>query len=207
MARDVSPSEVDVLEVNISCPTRDPNGGNFALHEEHTFKSCAASARRRTSRSGASSRPMPATSSPSRERRKRRAPTRSSSRIRFSASRSTSNTFRPAIGNKFGGLSGPGIKPIIVRMVYQCAKAVKIPDHRLRRHRQGRGRGRIHARRRERGHDRLPYFPQSLGHDRDHRGSRRVVRRRGFARVADLTGAMIDEAPRETYAAAAAPIG
>src|SRR5262245_18508761 len=31
--------------------------------------------------------------------------------------------------------------------------------------------------------------------------------KRGFARVADLTGAMIDEAPRETYAAAAAPIG
>src|SRR5262249_56118142 len=37
------------------------------------------------------------------------------------------NTFRPAIGNKLGGLSGPGIKPIIVRMVYQCARAVKIP--------------------------------------------------------------------------------
>jgi dihydroorotate dehydrogenase (NAD+) catalytic subunit len=37
------------------------------------------------------------------------------------------DTFRPAIGNKFGGLSGPGIKPVIVRMVYQCAKAVKIP--------------------------------------------------------------------------------
>ncbi len=37
MARDVSKSEIDVLEVNISCPTRDPKGGNFALHEEHTF--------------------------------------------------------------------------------------------------------------------------------------------------------------------------
>src|SRR5258707_12330079 len=37
------------------------------------------------------------------------------------------DTFRPAIGNKFGGLSGPAIKPIIVRMVYQCTKAVKIP--------------------------------------------------------------------------------
>src|SRR5258708_16233073 len=37
MARDVSGSEIDVLEVNISCPTRDPKGGNFALHEEHTF--------------------------------------------------------------------------------------------------------------------------------------------------------------------------
>src|SRR5215469_12884744 len=37
MARDVSVSKIDVLEVNISCPTRDPKGGNFALHEEHTF--------------------------------------------------------------------------------------------------------------------------------------------------------------------------
>jgi hypothetical protein len=31
--------------------------------------------------------------------------------------------------------------------------------------------------------------------------------KRGFARVADLTGAMIDEPPMETFAAAAAPIG
>jgi len=37
MARDVSTSDIDVLEVNISCPTRDPKGGNFALHAEHTF--------------------------------------------------------------------------------------------------------------------------------------------------------------------------
>lgn len=32
-----------------------------------------------------------------------------------------------ALANKTGGLSGPAIKPIAVRMVYQCAKAVKIP--------------------------------------------------------------------------------
>ena len=32
-----------------------------------------------------------------------------------------------ALANKTGGLSGPAIKPIAVRMVYQCAQAVKIP--------------------------------------------------------------------------------
>ena len=32
-----------------------------------------------------------------------------------------------ALGNKTGGLSGPAIKPIAVRMVYQVANAVKIP--------------------------------------------------------------------------------
>ena len=30
--------------------------------------------------------------------------------------------------------------------------------------------------------------------------------KRGFARVADLTGAMIDDAPMETFTAAAAPV-
>ena len=36
-------------------------------------------------------------------------------------------TRRPAIANGMGGLSGPAIRPIAVRMVYECAQAVKIP--------------------------------------------------------------------------------
>ena len=36
-------------------------------------------------------------------------------------------TRRPRIGAGFGGLSGPAIKPIALRMVYQAAQAVKIP--------------------------------------------------------------------------------
>ena len=36
-------------------------------------------------------------------------------------------TFKPCLGNLMGGLSGPAIKPIIVRQVFQCARAVKIP--------------------------------------------------------------------------------
>ena len=31
------------------------------------------------------------------------------------------------LANKTGGMSGPGVKPVAVRMVYQCAQAVKIP--------------------------------------------------------------------------------
>jgi dihydroorotate dehydrogenase (NAD+) catalytic subunit len=34
---------------------------------------------------------------------------------------------RPRIGNNFGGLSGPAIKPIALRLVYEAARAVKIP--------------------------------------------------------------------------------
>jgi dihydroorotate dehydrogenase (NAD+) catalytic subunit len=36
-------------------------------------------------------------------------------------------TFRPRIHNVMGGLSGPAIKPITLRLVYQCVRAVKIP--------------------------------------------------------------------------------
>ena len=32
-----------------------------------------------------------------------------------------------ALANKTGGMSGPAIKPVAVRMVWQCAQAVKIP--------------------------------------------------------------------------------
>lgn len=34
---------------------------------------------------------------------------------------------KPLLGNTFGGLSGPAVKPIALRMVYQVYKAVKIP--------------------------------------------------------------------------------
>jgi dihydroorotate dehydrogenase (NAD+) catalytic subunit len=36
-------------------------------------------------------------------------------------------TRRPRIGARFGGLSGPAIKPIALRMVYEAAQAVRIP--------------------------------------------------------------------------------
>jgi dihydroorotate dehydrogenase (NAD+) catalytic subunit len=36
-------------------------------------------------------------------------------------------TRKPRIGAGFGGLSGPAIKPIALRLVYEAAQAVKIP--------------------------------------------------------------------------------
>jgi dihydroorotate dehydrogenase (NAD+) catalytic subunit len=36
-------------------------------------------------------------------------------------------TRRPRIANVTGGLSGPAIKPIAVRMVWEAARAIKIP--------------------------------------------------------------------------------
>lgn len=34
---------------------------------------------------------------------------------------------KPLLANKTGGLSGPAVKPVGIRCVYQCARAVKIP--------------------------------------------------------------------------------
>ncbi len=36
-------------------------------------------------------------------------------------------TWKPTLGNVTGGLSGGAVKPVAIRMVYQVAKAVKIP--------------------------------------------------------------------------------
>lgn len=36
-------------------------------------------------------------------------------------------TRKPKIGNVMGGLSGPGVKPIIVRMIYQTSQVTNIP--------------------------------------------------------------------------------
>lgn len=37
------------------------------------------------------------------------------------------HTGRPVLGNVTGGLSGPALRPVAVRMVYQVAQAVKVP--------------------------------------------------------------------------------
>jgi len=37
------------------------------------------------------------------------------------------NTRKPVLANNTGGLSGPAIKPVAIRMVYQASQAVKIP--------------------------------------------------------------------------------
>ena len=50
---------------------------------------------------------------------------------------------RPILANNTGGVSGAGIKPIAVRMVYEAAHAVQIPVIGMGRHHLRRGRDRI----------------------------------------------------------------
>ena len=207
MARDVNLPEVDIIEMNISCPTRDPNGGNFALHEDHTY---TVVSRVRL----ATDKPLWAKLSPNagdiesvaKAEEKGGADALTIANTLLGLKINT-DTFRPAIGNKYGGISGPGVKPIVLRMVHQCSKAVKIPII---------GCGGI-----VKVEDVVEYmlagasavmigyltFRNPSGMIAIIDGLEEWCSRRGFARVADLTGAMIDEKPAETYASAAAPIG
>jgi dihydroorotate dehydrogenase (NAD+) catalytic subunit len=207
MTRDVDVPDVDIIEVNISCPTRNPGGGNFAMHEEHTYK-VMTGIRAQTKK------PVWAKLSPNAGdvvAIAKAAEAAGADALVVSNTilglKINIDTFRPAIGNKYGGISGPGVKPIIVRMVHQCAKAVKIPII---------GCGGI-----VKVEDVVEYmlagasavmmgyiiFRNPSGMIAILDGLEEWCRKRGFARVSDLTGAMIDDPPMETFAAAAAPIG
>jgi dihydroorotate dehydrogenase (NAD+) catalytic subunit len=193
--------------MNISCPTREPGGGNFALHEDHTYEIV-----RRVR--AATDKPLWAKLSPNAgeidlvakaaERAGADALTISNTLLGLKID---TETFKPMIGNGYGGISGPGIKPIILRMVHQCSRVVKIPII---------GCGGI-----VKVEDVVEYmlagasavmigyltFRNPSGMIAIIDGLEAWCQKRGFARVADLTGAVKFEKPAPTLVAAAAPIG
>jgi dihydroorotate dehydrogenase (NAD+) catalytic subunit len=127
LAEELSVPDVAVIEANISCPTRNLTGGNFAMHEEHARKVIHA-IRAKTSK------PLWVKLSPNAGDIVSIAMAAEEAGAdclvianTFLALKIRTDNFRPALGNKFGGLVSPALKPIVLRMVYQCAKAVKIP--------------------------------------------------------------------------------
>jgi len=201
MARDVSVPGVDAIELNISCPTRQPGGGNFALNEDTTYrvvKLCR----------GATEKPLWAKLSPNAgeisavaeaaEKAGADAITVSNTILGLKINL---DTFRSYIGNGYGGISGPGVKPIVLRMVHQCSKCVKIPII-------GCG-GIMNA------EDVVEYMlagasAVEIGFANFRHPTAMIAiiddlekwcARRGIARVATLTGAMLDHPPRDTYEA------
>jgi dihydroorotate dehydrogenase (NAD+) catalytic subunit len=206
MARDISVPEVDVIEVNISCPTRDPSGGNFALHTEHT-RNVVAGIRAQTDK------PVWAKLSPNAgdlvgiaigaEEGGADALVISNT---FLSLKIDTDTFRPALGNKLGGLVSPALKPIVMRMVYQCAKEVSIPII---------GLGGV-----TKAEDVVEYMlagasAVGVGYAAFRNPSALIAiiddleawcDRRGIKRVSDLIGAMIDEPIGDVLDAAAGPI-
>ena len=201
MARDVSVPGVDVIELNISCPTREPGGGNFALNEEHTYKVVKLCREM-------SNKPLWAKLSPNAgdvsavaeaaEKGGANAITVSNTLLGLKINL---DTFQSSIGNGYGGISGPGVKAIVLRMVHQCSKFVKIPII---------GCGGI-----MKAEDVVEYllagasavevgylnFRNPTGMIAIIEGLERWCQARGFKHVADLTGAMLDHPPLDTYEA------
>jgi dihydroorotate dehydrogenase (NAD+) catalytic subunit len=127
LARELSVPDVDVIEANISCPTRNATGGNFAMHEEHTKKAVRALRE-------ATNKPLWVKLSPNAGDIVSIALAAEEAGAdcivianTFLSLKIRTDNFRPALGNKFGGLVSPALKPIVLRMVYQVAKVVQVP--------------------------------------------------------------------------------
>ena len=128
VARALSQAEgVAAIEINISCPNIKEGGIQFGCSLGGTFD--VVSAVRKATHLPIIPKLTPNVTDP--------ASFASASEDAGADAVSLVNTFlamvldvetrRPAISNGMGGLSGPAIRPIAVRMVYECAQAVKIP--------------------------------------------------------------------------------
>ena len=123
----VSQPGVAAIEVNISCPNIEEDGKAFAMRPETTTRAMEALR-------AASDLPLWAKLSPN---------TGQTVEVAQAAEAAgadalvVANTLlamaidvdsrKPRLGNLMGGLSGPSLKPITLRMAYQCARSVKIP--------------------------------------------------------------------------------
>ena len=123
----VSQPGVAAIEVNISCPNIEEDGKAFAMRPETTTRAMEALR-------AASDLPLWAKLSPN---------TGQTVEVAQAAEAAgadalvVANTLlamaidvdsrKPRLGNLMGGLSGPSLKPITLRMAYQCARSVQIP--------------------------------------------------------------------------------
>lgn len=127
LCHDVSVRDVDVIEANISCPNLEADGKAFAMHAELT-----ETVMRRLR--AATAKPLWAKLTPNvgdiaeiaRAAEAGGADALVVANAILGMSIDT-DTMRPTLGSIMGGLSGPAVKPIAVRMTYQCARAVDIP--------------------------------------------------------------------------------
>ena len=128
LARILSEAEgVGALELNISCPNIKEGGITFGCSLNGTFD--VVSAVRKATRLPVIPKLTPnVTDVASFARASEEAGADAVSLVNtFLAMVIDVETRRPKISNVVGGLSGPAIRPIAVRMVYECQQTVKIP--------------------------------------------------------------------------------
>ncbi|MGJ7530289.1 dihydroorotate dehydrogenase [Variovorax sp. GB1P17] len=124
---EMSLPEVAVIEANISCPNLEADGMAFAMTPETTYK--VVSAIRRKTRH-----PFWAKLTPNASHIAAVAKAAEEAGADALVMGNTvlgmaidARTRKPKLGNVMGGLSGPAIKPIALRMVHQCYRSVRIP--------------------------------------------------------------------------------
>ena len=127
LCRDVSVDDIDVIEANISCPNLEADGRAFAMSPDLT-----ETVMRRLR--AVTDKPLWAKLTPNvgdvaEIARAAEAGGADGLVVANAILGMTidTETLRPTLGTIMGGLSGPAIKPIAVRMTYQCAGAVSIP--------------------------------------------------------------------------------
>ena len=128
LARILSDADgVAALELNISCPNIKEGGITFGCSLNGTFD--VVSAVRKVTRLPVIPKLTPnVTDVASFARAAEQAGADAVSLVNtFLAMVIDVETRRPKISNVVGGLSGPAIRPIAVRMVYECRQVVKIP--------------------------------------------------------------------------------
>src|SRR6267142_5890501 len=128
VARILSDAEgVAAIELNISCPNIKEGGITFGCSLTGTFE--VVSAVRKVTRLPIIPKLTPnVTDVASFAKASEEAGADAVSLVNtFLAMAIDVETRRPKLSNIVGGLSGPAIRPIAVRMVYECRRAVKIP--------------------------------------------------------------------------------
>ena len=127
LCAEVSVDGVDAIEVNISCPNIEEDGKAFAIRPSSTYDVMTKLRR-------ATHLPLWAKLTPNTGETPdvARAAEEGGADALVVANTILSmaidvRTRRPKLGNLMGGLSGPSLKPIALRMAYQCARATNIP--------------------------------------------------------------------------------
>lgn len=127
MARTLHDTETDLLEMNISCPNVKQGGAAFGTNAATIEKITSAVKK-------AAGQPLVVKLSPNVTDIAEMAKAAEAGGADGISLINTLlgmkidvKTRRPVLANNVGGFSGPAVKPVAVRMVYQASKAVKLP--------------------------------------------------------------------------------
>jgi len=127
LCAEVSLDGVAAIEANISCPNIEANGNAFAMRPDTTHE--VVTRLRAETDLPLWAKLTPNTGEPAEVARAAEAAGADALVVAntvLGMSVDIANR-RPRLGNVMGGMSGPAIKPIALRMTYQCANAVDIP--------------------------------------------------------------------------------